>query len=65
MEIMKPIKGFIGMTVGTILGGEAMSAVGRIGSGMSAGMKGATQSLIGVGVLGHAAGTTKKIFRLK
>lgn len=49
------VKGFIGLTVLTPIAGMAMGAVGNLGV-MSAGMRGATQSLIGIGVVGHAAG---------
>jgi hypothetical protein len=55
------IKGFMGVTIGTILGGEAIRQVGNIGSGMSQGLKSATQSVIGVGVLGNAM----KFFKFK
>jgi len=49
------IKGMFGVLVGTTLGGAAIRHIGNIGSGMSAGMIGATQSMVGVGVLGHAS----------
>lgn len=47
------IKGFIGATVGAVLGSEAIKAVGN--SGLASGIKNATQSLIGIGVLKHTA----------
>ena len=57
------IKGMIGLTVGASLMPSVMSGIGNIGSGMSAGMRGATQSLVGVGFLGHAASLGKKIIK--
>jgi len=57
------IKGMLGLMVGTVLGSHAIQQVGAIGSGMSAGMRGATQSLIGVGLVGHAASLSKKVFK--
>lgn len=58
-----PIKGFMGTMLGVVLGGEAIRQVGNIGSGMSDGMKGATQSMIGVGVLGNTIGNMKGMFK--
>jgi|24BtaG_2_1085350.scaffolds.fasta_scaffold00417_14 predicted lysophospholipase L1 biosynthesis ABC-type transport system permease subunit len=55
MSVLKPIKGFIGVLVGSSLGGAAIQAVGNIGSGMSTGMKSATQSMVGVGVMSQGA----------
>ncbi len=52
MNNSERVKGFISMTVGAVLGGHAIQAVGNIGHGMSAGMKSTTQSMIGIGVLG-------------
>lgn len=48
------LKNMFGFTVGAILCGEAIRQVGNIGSGMSDGLKSATQSMIGVGILGSA-----------
>lgn len=59
------IKGLTGVLIGSTLGGEAIRAVGNIGSGLSDGMKGATQTIIGAGVLGHAANVTSKFFKFK
>lgn len=59
---MDRIKGFIGLLVGATLGGEAIRQVGNIGSGMSSGMKSATQSMIGIGILGTGG---KKLLRWK
>lgn len=63
MGIMNPIKGFMGILVGTTLGSAAITQIGNMGSGMSSGMRSATQSLVSVGVVGHTAGTVKKMFR--
>ena len=60
-EQLDRIKGFVGLTVGAVLGGQAIQAIGNIGSGMSSGMRGATQSMVGVGLLGHAASLSKSI----
>jgi len=57
------IKKMIGLMVGTTLGSHAIQQIGNIGSGMSAGMKGATQSLIGIGLVGKAASLSKKVFK--
>ena len=57
------IKGMIGLTVGSSLMPTVMHGIGDIGAGMSTGMKGATQSLVGIGFLGHAASLSKKIIK--
>ena len=57
------ITGMIGVTVGASLVPAVMHGIGSIGSGMSAGMQGATQSLVGVGLVGHAASLSKKVFK--
>lgn len=57
------IKGMLALTVGSSLMPSVMHGIGAIGSGMSAGMKGATQSLVGVGFIGHAASLPKKVFK--
>lgn len=59
---MDRIKGFFGLLIGSAIGGEAIRQVGNIGSGMSQGMKSATQSMIGIGILGTGG---KKLFRWK
>lgn len=55
------IKGFVGMLVGTTLGGEAMKAAGTLGGGF----KEATQTLVGAGTLGYVAGKTQEMFKWK
>ncbi|GAG35955.1 unnamed protein product [marine sediment metagenome] len=62
MGIMKPIAGFVGLMILTPLAGAAMSAVGGIGA-MSSGMVSTTQSMIGVGLVGHAASISKGMFK--
>ena len=52
MNNKERLKGMFGMSIGAALGGEAIRQVGNIGSGMSSGMKSATQSMIGIGILG-------------
>ncbi len=61
--MLKPIKGFLGILVGTTLGSTAIQAVGNIGSGMSSGLKSATQSFIGIGILGNAASNVRGFFK--
>lgn len=56
------IKGFIGVTVGAIMGGETMQ---QVGGAMTGGIGSATQSMVGIGVLGHAASLSKKLFKWK
>jgi len=58
------IKGFLKTLVGVTLGGEAIRQVGSIGQ-MPAGLRSATQSFIGLGVMGNAAKNTKKAFRFR
>lgn len=53
----------IGLMVGTTLGSHAIQQVGAMGSAMGVGMRSATQSLIGVGLVGHAASLSKKVFK--
>ena len=62
-EHLDRIKGFVGITIGAALIPAVMHGIGNIGSGMSTGMKGATQSLVGVGLVGHAASLSKKIIK--
>jgi len=45
------IKGMLGALVGITLGGEVIRQIGN--SNLSSGMKDATQSLVGVGVLSN------------
>ena len=60
-KVIEPIKGFMGVLVGATIGGAAMQQVGN--SGMPSGIRSATQSLIGVGIMGHAASVSKKLFK--
>ena len=63
--VKKLIQGFGGIIIGTALGGAAIQAIGNLGSSMGAGLKGATQSLVGVGIFGHAASKVKNMFSFK
>ena len=56
------LKNMFVLTIATPLAGAAMGAVGGI-SALSHGMRGATQVAIGGGLLGHAAGMSKKMFK--
>ncbi len=49
------IKGMIGFIPTVILGGEAMGQIGTHMTGSLAGIGSATQSMVGVGILGKAA----------
>jgi len=60
-KVLEPIKGFIGLMVAAPIAGAAIGAVGNIGTGMSSGMKGATQSMIGLGLFSNAA----SLFKIK
>jgi len=57
--MLQQIKGFMGLTVGSIFAGEAMSNIGSAFTGSMRGIGNATQSLIGVGLLGHASSLFK------
>ena len=59
--VLGVIKGFTGVLVGSVLGGEAIRQVGGIGS-IPSGIRGATQTFIGLGVVGQAASTVKNSF---
>ena len=59
--VLGAIKGFTGVLVGTILGGEAIRIVGGVGA-IPSGIRGATQVFIGLGVVGHAASKVKNSF---
>jgi hypothetical protein len=50
---MNPIKGFIGLTIGTSIGSAALTHLGN--SGMSNGIKNATGTLVSGGLLGYAS----------
>lgn len=50
------------LTIATPLAGAAITTVGGIGA-LSSGIRGATQTAIGGGLLGHAAGMSKKLFK--
>lgn len=55
------IKSFIGMTVGAVVGGEAIRQTGTALSGFP-GIRNVTQIGIGLGIMGHSAG---KFLRMK
>lgn len=62
-EHLDRIKGMVGITIGASLMPSVMHGIGSIGSGMSVGMRGATQSLVGIGLVGHAASLSKKVVK--
>lgn len=62
--MIKPIKAFTGILVGTTLGGAAMGSVGGISS-MPSNLRSLTQTGIGLGVFGYAAKKTKDLFDFK
>ena len=63
-DMLSPIKGFIGALVGVTLGGVVIGQVGATAA-IPAGIRSATQSFIGLGVLGTAAKGAKSLFNLK
>lgn len=54
------IGGMVQLMVGIPLIGTAM---GQVGTHMPGGIGAATQSMMGVGLLGHAASLSKKMFK--
>lgn len=59
------IKGFFGITMGVILGSEAIRQIGSAGLWLGEGIKSSSQSLVGIGVLGNTIRNTKDMFKLK
>lgn len=57
------IKGFLEITVGTLLGAETIKNIGSIGSGAFNTFKGPTQSLVSIGIFGNAASSVKGFFK--
>ena len=60
---MEKIKGFVGMMVGGVIGSEVAKSIGN--SGLGAGFKEATQTLVSAGTLGFVAGKSLDMFRWK
>jgi len=60
---MKIIKGMIGLVVAAPLAGSAITGIGSNLTGSLAGIGGATQSMVGVGLFGKAAELGKGIFK--
>lgn len=56
----KILKGMFSLMIAAPLAASSMNAVGSVGT-LSSGVKGATQSAIGCGLLSHSA----KLFRFK
>jgi len=63
MVKMGIIKGMIGLVVATPLAGVAIAGIGSGLTGSLAGIGGATQSMVGVGLFGHAAKLSKGLFK--
>ena len=57
------IKGMIGLGVAAPLAGAAIGGIGSAMTGSLAGIGGATQSLVGVGLFSHAASLSKGLFK--
>lgn len=55
------IKGLFGLTIGSVLGGEAIRQVGNVAA-IPSGIRSATQSFIGIGLAGKAASLMPKKF---
>ncbi len=60
---MSLIKGMIGLVAAVPLAGAAIGGIGSSMTGSLAGIGGATQSMVGVGLFGHAAGMAKGMFK--
>jgi len=63
MVKMSIIKGMMGLVVAVPLGGAAIGAIGSNLTGSLAGIGGATQSMVGVGIFGKAAELGKGMFK--
>ena len=63
MVKMAFLKNMFGLLVAIPLGGAAIGAIGSTMTGSLAGIGGATQSLVGVGILGKAASLSKGMFK--
>lgn len=57
--VKEQLKGMFGMLIGATIGSAAISQIGN--SNMSSGLKNATQSLVGVGILSSGM----KLFKIK
>ena len=57
------IKGMIGLVVAVPLAGAAIGGLGANLTGSLAGIGGATQSMVGVGLFSHAASLSKGMFK--
>ena len=57
------IKGMMGLVVAVPLAGAAIGGIGSSMVGGLAGIGGATQSMVGVGLFSHAAGMSKSLFK--
>jgi len=60
---MKMIKGMIGLIPTVVLGGHAIGQIGSNLTGSLAGIGGATQSMVGIGIFGKAASLAKGLFK--
>ncbi len=57
------IQGMIGLVAAVPLAGSAIGAIGSNLTGNLVGIGGATQSMVGVGLLGKAASLSKNMFK--
>ena len=57
------LKSAIGLIVAIPIGGAAISGLGSSMTGSLAGIGGATQSMVGVGLFGKAASLSKGLFK--
>lgn len=57
------LKSAVGLIVAIPIGGAAIAGLGSTLTGGLAGIGGATQSLVGIGLLGKAAETSKGLFK--
>ena len=63
MVKMTFLKSAIGLIVAIPLAGAAIGGIGANLTGSLAGIGGATQSMVGVGLFSHAAGMSKSLFK--
>lgn len=62
---MKAIKGFLEIGIGTLFGAGVMNMIGNAGSYLGEGIKGASQSLVGAGILANNYNAIKGMFKFK
>jgi hypothetical protein len=64
-KVLQPIKSFIGLAIAAPIAGATLGALGSLGSSIPRGISSATQSLVGLGLVGKAAEGAKSFFKMK